>query len=67
MNDVVDLSKHRPAVCYTVRLTHHWDGRLEVFVEDVADDARSRAAVAEALQRAADMMRDPNATTERVR
>jgi hypothetical protein len=53
---VVDLADHRPPVCYTVRLKEHWDGRLEIFVEDVADDERSRKAVADALRRAADYL-----------
>jgi len=52
MSEVVNLSERRAPVNYTVRITHHWDDRLEVFVEDVADDDRSRASVADALQRA---------------
>lgn len=66
MAEVIDLSAKRPPVHYTVRLTHHWDDRLEVFVEDVADDDRSRASVADALRRAATMLEDPDAKTERV-
>ena len=50
---VVRLSDYQPPVCYTVRLTDHYDGRLEIQVEDVADDKRSRLAVADALKRAA--------------
>jgi hypothetical protein len=38
-----------------VRITHHWDDTLEVFVEDVTDDERSRQSVADALARAARM------------
>lgn len=52
MSEIVELSARRQPVNYTVRITHHWDDRLEVFVEDVADDDRSRASVADALQRA---------------
>ncbi|MEH2700553.1 hypothetical protein GFL93_12755 [Rhizobium leguminosarum bv. viciae] len=54
MSKVVSLSDRRPPVVYTVRIMHHWDDRLEIFVEDVADDERSRQSVAAALQRAAD-------------
>jgi hypothetical protein len=54
MNQIVDLADRRPPVHYTIRLTHHWDGRIEVFVEDVADDGRSRAAVGAALSKAAE-------------
>lgn len=64
---VVDLAQHRPPVCYTVRLTDHWDGTLQVFVEDVSDDDRSRASVAHALRRAADMLENPSYTTEPTR
>lgn len=67
MIEVIDLSTKRKPVHYTVRLTHHWDDTLEVFVEEVADDDRSRASVADALERAAAMMRDPTTTTERVK
>jgi hypothetical protein len=51
---VIDLGKRRPPVTYTVTITHHWDDTLEIFVQDVADDERSRAAVADALRRAAE-------------
>lgn len=51
---IVDLADRRPPVSYTVRLLQHWDGRLQIFVEDVADDQRTRKAVADALRRAAD-------------
>lgn len=56
MADIVELAHKRPPVCYTVRLVQHWDGRLEVHVEDLADDDRSRQAVADALDRAAEML-----------
>ena len=52
---VINLADRRQPVSYTVRITHHWDDRLEVFVEDVADDERSRQSVADALARAARM------------
>lgn len=64
MSEVVDLNAKRPPVDYTIRLRHHWDDRLEVFVEDVSDDERSRLSVADALERAAAMLRDPANTTE---
>lgn len=67
MSEVVELSARRPPVNYTLRLTHHWDGRVEVFVEDVADDERSRAAVGDALRKAAEawgMKPDPHTVAE---
>jgi len=54
MSDVIDLGKRRHPVTYTVTITHHWDDTLEIFVADLADDQRSREAVADALRRAAD-------------
>lgn len=53
MAEIVELADRRPPVTYTVTITQHWDGRMEIFVQDVADDERSRAAVGEAMQRAA--------------
>ena len=52
---VINLSDRRAPVAYTVRIIHHWDDTLEVFVEDVAGDERSRQSVADALARAACM------------
>ena len=41
---------------YTVRVTHSWDGELEVAVEDVKDTPEGRKAVAWALRHGADML-----------
>lgn len=61
MSEVVDLGAKRKPVTYTVVITHHWDGKLEVWVEDVQDDPRSRASVADALKRASEMFDEPSA------
>ena len=53
---VIDLADCRAPVCYTVHLVQFWDDSLEVKVEDVSDDERSRKSVADALRRAADML-----------
>lgn len=66
MVEVTDLANHRPPVRYRVDLVHHWNDTLEIFVHDVSDDERSRASVADALERAAEMMRQPRATMERL-
>lgn len=50
MSDVVKLADRRPPTCYTIHIAHHWDGKVEVMVEDLADDARSREAVGYALK-----------------
>lgn len=51
--NVVDLSRKRPPVCYTLTITHHWDNRVEIFVQDVSDDERSREAVGHVIGLAA--------------
>ncbi len=53
---VVSIAAYRKPVTYTVRLRQGYEGELAVWVEGVADDPRSRQAVAEALRRAADMV-----------
>lgn len=55
MTEVIDLQARRKPVTYTVTITHHWDDTLDVFVADVSDDPRSRAAVGDALRRAANL------------
>jgi hypothetical protein len=60
MAEVVDLAKKRLPVCYTVHVTQHWDDRLQVWVENVADDQRSRMSIADALRRAADLIEGGN-------
>lgn len=53
---IVDLADHRRPVTYEVVLHQRWDGSLSFLVRDVADDRRSRLAVADALRRAADAL-----------
>ncbi len=50
---VIDLSAHRAPVIYSIHVTHHWDGRVEVEVEGLAQTERSNEAVANALLTAA--------------
>lgn len=59
MSDVIELSGKRPPVVYTVRISQHWNGTLEFFVEDVADDQRSRESIAWALRKMADCLDSP--------
>lgn len=56
-NNIVNLADKRQPVDYTIRIRHHWDDSLEVFVEDVSDDDRSKSAVADTLERAAQVFR----------
>ena len=53
---VISLNAYREPVTYTVRIRQGYNGELTVWVQDVADDLRSRKAVAAALRRAADMI-----------
>lgn len=57
---VVDLSARRAPVLYSVHVTHHWDGEVEVSVEGISSDERSRAVASEALLTAAEMLASPS-------
>ena len=56
MGNVIELAKRRQAVWWTVRIGQHWDDSLEVFVEDIGSDDRSRQSAAAAMRRAADLI-----------
>jgi hypothetical protein len=49
IDNVVPLVKKQKPVSYTIDVTHHFDGTVEVFVRDVSDDNRSREAVMETI------------------
>ena len=48
-DNVVLLVNRQKPVSYTIDVTHHFDGMVEVFVRDVSDDERSREAVMETI------------------
>ena len=48
---IVNLTNKRKPVTYTVTITHYWDDALEFHVDGVADDARSRHSVSDAMSR----------------
>jgi hypothetical protein len=48
-DNVVLLANRQKPVSYTIDVTHHFDGTVEVFVRDVSDDDRSREAVMETI------------------
>lgn len=56
---VIDLSTRRAPVWYTIHIGQHWDDTLEFRIEDVGDDDRSRASIADALRRLADQLNPP--------
>lgn len=56
MGNIIDLSDRREPVCYTVEVTHAWDGTVSVEVHNIAADPRSRKLAADALLRAAVML-----------
>jgi hypothetical protein len=49
-DNIVNLADKRQPVTYTVAITHHWDGTIEAWVEDVSDSPRSEQAVWDALK-----------------
>lgn len=53
-DNILELSNRRNPTTYTVTITHHWDGTIESYAHDVADDQRSRDAVGHALSRVAE-------------
>ena len=55
---VVSIGAYRRPVTYKVTLRQDYQGGLAVWVDDVADDPRSRKAVADALRRASDMIEE---------
>lgn len=55
---IIDLSTKRPPVIYSVTVVEGWDGSLEIQVNGVQDDPRSRFAVADALSRASLLLKE---------
>lgn len=55
-SNIVSLSDRRPPITYTVRLRHHYDGSMAIWVQDVADTPEDRRKVADALRAAADQI-----------
>ena len=51
---IINLDLRRPKVCYVVNITHSWDGSLDIRVDGVASDRRSRESIASAMRDAAD-------------
>lgn len=50
---VINMNSHREPVIYSIHVTHHWGGEVEVEVEGLTDNGRSHRAAAEALREAA--------------
>lgn len=57
--DILSLNDHRPPVSYRIDITQWWDGRMSVWVRDIADDPENRTRLAVALRQAADMVETP--------
>lgn len=57
-DNVVRFGDRKPPTHYSVHLSSHWDGALEVEVVDIQTDDRSMLAVADDLERAAKIIRD---------
>jgi hypothetical protein len=56
MSNVSDMASRRAPVIYTVHVIHHWDGEVEVQVEGISPDPRSRKAASEVLLTAAELL-----------
>jgi hypothetical protein len=48
-DNVIPLDTKRKPVSYTIDVTHHYDGTVEVFVRDVSDDPKSRETVMDTI------------------
>jgi len=53
MSDIISLAAYREPVTYTIDVTHHWDGKIEISVSGIMDDPRSKREAAKALLEAA--------------
>mgnify|MGYP000255225035 CR=1 FL=1 len=53
-NNIIDLNAKRAPVTYTLTISHHWDGTIEIWVEGVTDSDRSQESVWYALKRFVD-------------
>lgn len=61
MSEIISINSRKPPTFYTLRIAHHQDGKLQLFVEDVADDERSRESIAWAMRELADSLDDRRA------
>lgn len=48
-DNIVKLSDRQKPVDYTIHIRHWFDGTVEMYVRDIADDERSRKALRYAL------------------
>lgn len=48
-DNIIPLASKQKPVSYTIDVTHHFDGTVEVFVRDVSDDARTKEVVMETI------------------
>jgi hypothetical protein len=56
MGNVININSKRLPVEYTVHVRHFYDGTMEFWVEDIADDLPSKLAVADALKSFASLL-----------
>jgi hypothetical protein len=53
---VASLDARRSAVVYELWITHHWDGRIEIWQKGLSESPRTDAALAAALRQYADSL-----------
>jgi len=56
-DNIIDLANRRRPVCYTIQVTHYWDGSVGVFVEDIEPSERANSSVEIALEAALQAVR----------
>ena len=49
MSEVIRLETRRKPVTYTLHVSHHWDGKVELFIDDLDADIREDDSVMQAL------------------
>jgi hypothetical protein len=42
MADILDINAGKPPVCYSLHITHHWGGRIELSVAGISENPTRR-------------------------
>lgn len=66
MTNIVDLATKRAPVLYTVHITHHWDGSIDVAIEGLGNppSEQSKQSVIYGLTTAVDLIESTLEVTE---
>ena len=60
MGNVADINARKPPVCYSLHITHHWDGRIELSISGISENPtpRDKVAVLYAAREAVKMLEE---------